>query len=320
MKWRAGIWGCVALATMACGGAPGVRTGPDGRVAVVWETEVYADHPLVGRIWSTARGAFVEPAALLEGLRAAPVVLLGERHDHADHHRLQGWILSRLDGATVVGFEMLDEADVAPIAGVTGSDALRDAVQWSQSGWPAFPLYRPVFDAVFAAGQQMVAVHPAKTRLRALMTGPASQSTENRALATTLSPPGLATLREDITQSHCGHASPVIVDAMVLAQRFKDRWMMARLLEAAGTRPAVLVAGNGHVRKDYGAPNDLAVPAASVGLIEVEGDKLTAADYHPERFDWVWFTPRVDDVDPCEKFRTQLERIRAHSKAKREGG
>jgi hypothetical protein len=68
MKWRGMIWGCVAGVTLACGGAPGVRTEADGRVAVVWETEVYADHPLVGRVWSTARGAFVAPAALIEGL------------------------------------------------------------------------------------------------------------------------------------------------------------------------------------------------------------------------------------------------------------
>jgi hypothetical protein len=29
-------------------------------------------------------------------------------------------------------------------------------------------------------------------------------------------------------------------------------------------------------------------------------------------FDLIWFTPRVDDEDPCEKFRDQLEKLRAH--------
>jgi len=28
-------------------------------------------------------------------------------------------------------------------------------------------------------------------------------------------------------------------------------------------------------------------------------------------FDYVWFTPRVDESDPCEKFREQLEKMRA---------
>ncbi len=30
----------------------------------------------------------------------------------------------------------------------------------------------------------------------------------------------------------------------------------------------------------------------------------------PFPFDYVWFTPRVDDLDPCEKFEKQLEGLR----------
>lgn len=27
-------------------------------------------------------------------------------------------------------------------------------------------------------------------------------------------------------------------------------------------------------------------------------------------FDYVWFTPRVDDKDPCEKFKSQFDRMK----------
>jgi uncharacterized iron-regulated protein len=79
--------------------------------------------------------------------------------------------------------------------------------------------------------------------------------------------------------------------------------MMAdRLATVAGRAGGVLIAGNGHVRKDRGVPWYLAQlrPAArivSIGLIEVEDDLDDAGDDLP--YDYVWFTPRVDDADPC---------------------
>ena len=304
----------------ACGSAPDVRSTAEARaVEVTWEAEILQSHPLTGRIYSSRKGAFVSAAEMTQALRNAPVVLIGERHDHPDHHRLQGWILSRLDPEAVVGFEMLDELDVDPIADVQTADALRAASKWDESGWPDFTLYRPVFDALYAAGHTAAAVHPSRKRLRDLMMGPASQATENRDLATSLSEDGLAALRRDITKGHCGHATPPIVEAMILAQRFKDRWMTTRLKEAANGKQAVLIAGNGHIRRDYGVPNDYDAPVMSVALLEVRRDRETPAEYTPELYDWVWFTPRIDEIDPCEKFKAQLEKIRkkAHSKAEK---
>ena len=317
MTRRIGWLSVFSVMLLACGGAPGVQSDMDGGdLSVTFETTVLEEHPLTGRLWSTAKGAFVAPKEMVAALRRAPVVLVGERHDHPDHHRLQAWILSRLHPEAVVGFEMLDETDVEPIAAVTTADGLRDASKWAESGWPDFEIYRPVFAAAYAAGQTVAAVHPSRDRLRALMMGPASQATENRDLATVLSPKGLAALRADITKSHCGHASPPIVEAMVLAQRFKDRWMTRRLGEAAGEKPAVLIAGNGHIRRDYGTPNDHDRPVISVALLEVRRDDHAPSAYQPELYDWVWFTPRVDEIDPCEKFKEQLQRIRNQSKGK----
>jgi hypothetical protein len=37
-------------------------------------------------------------------------------------------------------------------------------------------------------------------------------------------------------------------------------------------------------------------------------------------YDFVWFTPRVDDLDPCERFAEQLRRAGAHRRAKRPAG
>jgi hypothetical protein len=102
--------------------------------------------------------------------------------------------------------------------------------------------------------------------------------------------------------------------------------MARRLQEAArGSDGGVLIAGNGHVRRDRGVPFYLegartsrsqggvffGGDVASVGILEVMRGKHDPAAYSRGAFDYVWFTSRVDNVDPCEKFREQLERMRS---------
>ena len=97
---------------------------------------------------------------------------------------------------------------------------------------------------------------------------------------------------------------------------------MAQSLIAAGDRDgAILVAGAGHVRNDYGIPVHLRAKAAgklvvSIAFVEVDKEKTDPHSYaqsYPNGrlpFDYVWFTPRVDDEDPCEKFKSQFDRLK----------
>ena len=89
----------------------------------------------------------------------------------------------------------------------------------------------------------------------------------------------------------------------------------------------VLIAGNGHSRADRGVPWYLGRGAAgaaivSVGLLEVvpgEDDPAAyAASFGAEDlpFDFVWFTPRVDDQDPCEVYAEQLRRAKQRHEKK----
>jgi uncharacterized iron-regulated protein len=75
----------------------------------------------------------------------------------------------------------------------------------------------------------------------------------------------------------------------------------------------VLIAGNGHVRKDRGVPWYLArlrpgARSVSIGLLEVTDDMLEPAK-SPLPYDYVWFTPRVDDSEPCEAHDAELRRL-----------
>src|SRR5215475_6430614 len=85
-----------------------VLGGPSGEL---WQAPLGQDHPVVGRIWDTAAGEFIDRDALVDRLRRGRFVLLGEKHDNPDHHRLQTWLLRALVVAgrrPAVGFEMFN--------------------------------------------------------------------------------------------------------------------------------------------------------------------------------------------------------------------
>jgi len=54
----------------------------------------------------------------------------------------------------------------------------------------------------------------------------------------------------------------------------------------------------------------------SIGLIEVTAGATEPADYAARfdtdhlPFDFVWFTPRADDKDPCAEFAKQIRRAK----------
>jgi hypothetical protein len=52
-----------------------------------------------------------------------------------------------------------------------------------------------------------------------------------------------------------------------------------------------------------------ALPSLSVAFIDVDDAHTKATDYDIGAFDYVIFTPRVSDEDPCEEFRKQLEKM-----------
>jgi hypothetical protein len=125
--------------------------------------------------------------------------------------------------------------------------------------------------------------------------------------------PAQTAMEDEIRAAHCGAMSDARVAAMVTAQRARDAEMAERLV--AGQRDgAVLIAGAGHVRADQGVPRGLAALApearvASVAFLEVADGWTAPADYAARfgaprlPFDYVWFTARADNADPCASLR-----------------
>jgi len=316
----------VALALLGgCAPRPGSAPAP---AAGAWPG---AGHPLAGRIWDVGAARFLDAPALAGRLVTARFVLLGEKHDNPEHHRRQAELLRALVAAgrrPAVVFEML-AVDQEPQLAAHLARAPRDAaglgaaVGWEQRGWPPWALYAPIAEVALDAGLALVAgdlpralqVAVRREGLGALEAGLRARTGLDRPL----DPATRAAMAAALREAHCGYAPEGALDRMVDVQRARDAHLAARLAAAPGDG-AVLIAGAGHVRRDWGVPVYLArlAPAAdvaSVALVEVDDRRLEPTGYADRwggtlPFDALWFTPRVDDLDPCEKFRGALERWR----------
>lgn len=252
------------------------------------------------RIVEVASGRTLMREALIAALRECDVALLGELHDSALHHERRATLVAALPpGAAVVAEHLPRGARVAFGADLRASlvAAGFDAKAW---GWP---LHEPLFAAVARARLPLAGGNLAREPARRIAReGEAALTDELAALlrAAPLDAAAQAALDADLLRGHCGHLDAKRLPAMRWAQRARDAAMALELHASAG-RPAVLLAGNGHVRTDYGVPRLIAVlrPQAkliSVGFTEPDGPVAGAPYTH------LWITAPTEREDPCAGF------------------
>ncbi|MDH3196042.1 MAG: ChaN family lipoprotein [Hyphomicrobiales bacterium] len=288
-----------------------------------WQSPHYRDHPLAGSIWR-GDGTQSGEAALSRAVLAADYVLLGEVHNNRDHHFIQAMLIGALAAAgrrPAIVFEMipasrqksLDDHLAAKRHDAAGLGA---AVGWEKSGWPDWSIYRPIAEAALAAGLKLkagglddgVVQQIGKSGAAAL--GPALA--ERFALNRPLGPALEAGLMEVLKQSHCNLLPEAALAPMLIVQRARDGALAGAMLDAGENDGAVLIAGSGHIRRDWAVAAVIKshLPEAStvaVTLVEVEEGHDRFADYDlaPDGadppFDFVVFTPRADLGDHCAR-------------------
>jgi uncharacterized iron-regulated protein len=307
-----------------------------------WASPLLREHPLAGRIWQPAGGTFATPREVAGRLAEADVVLLGEKHDNPDHHRLQAWAIAAMAAAgrrPAVAFEMIPRDKAEALAGYleAGGDAagLGPALAWSETGWPDWALYRPIAEAALSAGLPLAASDLPEAKRGQISEQGIAALPDGLVARWALDRPWTAEMRDgllqELSEAHCRVAPPAAFAGLAEVQRARDAAMADALLaaheddtkERPGERPgertgegAVLIAGKGHTRPDRGVPWYLRqrapeLSALSVAFVEVEAGRADAATYGEfGGHDLIWFTPRLDDEDPCAKFAEQLERMR----------
>ena len=267
------------------------------------ETELGEDHMLHGRVYDVRNGGFTTPSELLIKLERAHYLLLGEKHDNPEHHRLHARVIKSLPKPEAILLEMisLDKGD--RVHKTLNESEFRAASDWDKSGWPQYTIYRPKIQAIYDQQLQPGAAQPSRSSIFKAM------KTSDDGAKGALTPLERQTLSRAVDRAHCGHLDAEMVEMMTRAQVFKDRTMAYELTRQTGGGRGVLIAGNGHVRSDYGVPKHLK-NSVSLAFIEVQDETLNTVGYEIEHFDYVWFTARVDNEDPCKKFEAQLRQIK----------
>lgn len=241
---------------------------------------------------------------VLEKMRGAEVVLLGEVHDNPDHHRVQAAAVAALAPRAVV-WEMLTAPVAAQLTAEVIADpaALAEATEWDTSGWPPLELYFPVFQAAPGAVHYGALV-PRGVARAVMETGAAEHFGEDAARygLTEPLPEDEQTAREaDQLSAHCDAMPPQMLPMLVEIQRLRDAELarsVVQALEQTGG-PVAVITGNGHARADHGVPVFLrrAVPGVTVfALGQSEDGQILGL------FDAVADSPATERPDPCAGF------------------
>lgn len=200
--------------------------------------------------------ASVAKAEIPQEARAAQIVVLGEQHDNPAHHARQAeWVAGLKPKALV--FEMLtrDQGKKAQDDWNTQSE-LDALIGWSQTSWPSFDMYYPIFAAapdavIYGAGitrdglqemlQTPLADHPSAAQFGLDTPPDAGEQTAREALQ---------------AEAHCNALPETLLPMMVDAQRHRDLALAGAALDALEQTggPVVVITGNGHARTDWGMP------------------------------------------------------------------
>ncbi|MES2950133.1 MAG: ChaN family lipoprotein [Pseudomonadota bacterium] len=256
---------------------------------------------LVATLWGCAAQPTLPPAR---------IVLLGEVHDNPQGHNQRNALLRQwAEGGwrPAIVMEQFDREKQAALSQAQATCADAQCVIQAAGGkrWE-WPYYEPIIELALRYRLPLVAGNVSRAEAamvvkQGLSAVLSAETMEAFRLRGPLPLDVLEGQRRAIETGHCGKLPDTLAPGMVRAQIARDVWMAQMLLDNA--RPdAVLIAGNGHVRKDLGVPRWLF--AAGPVHIQVhayveQGEADNAAAYDVTHKIAVHQRP-----DPCLAFST----------------
>lgn len=266
-----------------------------------------------GRIIETSSSEAISETKLMLSLEKADVVILGEIHDDPTCHRMQIDIIRNLISkgrAPALYFEMLtDREEVAhenfvrtwaanPNDSSTIKDAARkDILTWESRGWPVWDAYAPIFQLADRNGLPVRHADPSPELMRnirrfGLLAIPKQLRVR---LFENLKEGELGELSQRLTRSitdaHQQESNSSGRAGLIQAQMTRDAYIAFRLSQTE--RPAALIAGVEHARKDHGVPFHLErrAPHLNIATIALCGSLPPVQESPPSTplpFDFYW--------------------------------
>jgi uncharacterized iron-regulated protein len=249
-------------------------------------------------------------------LAGSAIVLLGEVHDNAAQHRLRLDLLRRAFAAgwrPAIAMEQFDverQADIDRARRERPRDAQHLIDQATTpaaragEGWN-WALYRPYVALALEYDVPLLAANLSNAQTRRIVRGGLAAGFDAERLTAlglhrAIAADWQQAQEREIDRGHCGALPPTLWPRMAQAQLARDA-VMADLLRTHAQRGVVLLAGNGHVRRDLGVPRWLGGEGSRVftlGLLELD-------DTHtpPGAFDATLRTEVAERPDPCAGFK-----------------
>lgn len=254
--------------------------------------------------------ATTPPRAEWEGrLRGDAVVLLGEVHDNAEQHRLRLAALERAIDAgwrPAIVMEQFDRERQADIDRARRERPLDPGhvIDLAGTGGWSWDFYRPVVELALRHRLPLVAGDLSNVDTTKIVRGGLAAVFDDTSVAALgldrpIESAWQSAQEREIDAGHCHALPPSLWPRMARAQFARDA-VLAKAVADHADSGVVLLAGNGHVRRDIGVPRWLPLDPGrvfAVGFLE-DDDRATPV----AAFDAVVRTAPAERSDPCAAF------------------
>jgi uncharacterized iron-regulated protein len=246
--------------------------------------------PAAVAVVASPSGALVDWGAFVDGLMAARVIAVGEKHDEASHHLVQAKVLAAVaekDPDLVVGLEMVSQDQQGFLDDYrSGKTSEADFSAWWKKTWGFdYLIYKPIFDAARAKNLKIVGLNAPIALVKAVAKkGLSGLTPEQRAsLPSSIQESSDVRYQSFVKDSLSGHGlPPEAVARLIEAQAVWNETMGAKAAELAASSRVLVIAGQGHMLWRAGIPESAARrgagPAAVVLPYPLDGEVLPIPD------------------------------------------
>ncbi len=311
--------------------------------------------PLIGKIVSPDTAADVSFEKMTDTLASADIIYLSEKHDNPEHHRIQHAVIEAMIQKGLepfLAFEFFAMADTPLLMNFLDTlnsphppETEKKMVQMLRQklGWERQPdkMWNYYFDLLKLARDnnlKAAGIDLTKTQTRRITRKGLSGLTgiEQRELFSTglCNPAYEEYMHRIFKKVHCG------MDSRTMQSRLWDSWVarndrmalsLCRIHDSHEGGPVVVIIGGGHTEYNLGVPDRVHainpdIRQVNVGLVEITVEQTPAELYFKPLdlegfeprppFDFIWFTQRVSYEDPCDRFKSSLEKMKNRPKKK----